>query len=41
MNEIEKALEKMSIEEKKELICFLDFLIYAQGTQEPQADSLE
>lgn len=40
MNDIlNNALEKMSVEEKKELIYFLDFLISAQETREPQGDS--
>ena len=41
VNEIEKALATMSIDEKKELILFLDSLISAQEIQEHQDDSLE
>ena len=39
MNEVLNTLGAMTLDEKKELICFLDFLISAQETQEPQADS--
>ena len=39
--DFENALDKMTIEEKKELICFLDFLISAQETQELQDDFQE
>ena len=41
MNEIEKALEKLNIEEKKDLICLLDLLISTQETREHQDGSAE
>ena len=41
MNDLENALATMSIDEKKELILFLDSLISAQEIQGHQDDSLE
>ncbi len=35
-NDIQISLDKMSIDEKKDLICLLDLLISVQGTQAPQ-----